>query len=165
MDGSRSLRTSPQTGENGIERATQEIGELSVKQIGVVLFFVAGSVLFGQYGRRGTYPSGDTRGVGLPAPVPNARQNKSSEEPLATFTGVLREVSRKVFTIENADSNHIEFRCSKKTTFYDGAKKIKPSALKNGDPISVEARSGLDGSLEAVNIHLSRQKHEQPAVK
>ena len=122
-----------------------------------VVFLGAATALLAQYGRGSGYP-GSTRGVGMPSSVPGTRQDQSSQEPLASFAGVLRTISSKMITMENADSNTVEFHCSKKTTFYDGTKKVKPSALKNGERVSVEARRGIAGTLEAVNVRIERGK-------
>ena len=86
--------------------------------------------------------------------------SKPGEDVLASFSGALREIESKSLTLDQPDENMLKFIRSKKTRFYDGSKEIKSSALKPGDPITVEAKQAMDGELEAVNVHL---EHEKPA--
>jgi hypothetical protein len=86
-------------------------------------------------------------------------QGSASEEVLADFSGTLLGIDSKKLTLDQPDSNALDFICSKKTKYYDGSKKIKPSDLKPGDMVSVEARLGIDGALEAVNVH---REHPKP---
>jgi hypothetical protein len=91
----------------------------------------------------------------LVAGVPGVCQ---PEVPLASFTGNIRQLNNNSFTIDGPDSNTLEFFCTRKTRYYDGAGKLNRSALKPGDRVSVDARRALDGTLEAVNVHRERQK-------
>ncbi len=78
--------------------------------------------------------------------------------PLASFTGTIREVTRNRLAVETTGSNVIEFDCTGKTKYFDGAKKLDRSALKPGVRVTVEARRDLDGAVEAVNVRLERLK-------
>jgi hypothetical protein len=80
------------------------------------------------------------------------------EAPLASFTGTIREITRNKLAIETAGSNVIEFDCTAKTRYFDGTKKLDRSALKPGTRVTVEARRGLNGFVEAVNVRLERLK-------
>lgn len=93
--------------------------------------------------------------LALAAEVPGVCQ---SQVPLASFTGNIRQLDSNSFTIDGPDSNTLEFFCTRKTRYYDGAGKLNRSALKSGDRVSVDARRALDGTLEAVNVHRERQK-------
>ena len=88
---------------------------------------------------------------------PQSRK-QNTDEVLPTFAGTLKSISGKQLLLETDDSNTVQFHCSKKTVFYDGDKKVKPSALKPGDTISVEARRAPDDSLDAVNVRVQRPK-------
>jgi hypothetical protein len=112
------------------------------------------------------YPGGGGRGggVGLPPPVPELNKEprdnkqKSPDESLPSFAGTVRGIDSKALTLERPDANTLEFNCSKKTKYYDGSKKVKASAIKPGDRVSVEAKRAPDGTLDAVNVRLERQK-------
>ncbi len=115
----------------------------------IFALLTAAELGFGQTGRppvaRGRKPAGT-------AP------KSASDEPLANFQGALRGIEKSVLTLEDPEGHLVQFYCSKKTSFYNGSKKIKRSGLKAGDPLSVEARRGLDGALEAVHVRLESQK-------
>jgi hypothetical protein len=128
------------------------------------LFFPLGLLLVAaalpavaQFGGRVPYPGQSGRGVGA---VPNAgnQKQKSPDGPLPSFPGTVRGIDAKGLTIERPDSNTMDFHCSRKTRYFDGSKKIKPSDVKPGDHVSVEAKRDIDGSLDAVSVHLERQK-------
>jgi len=93
----------------------------------------------------------------LQLPVPSVAQGRLSEV-LPSFSGRVLGVGDKVLTLERPDSNTIEFHCSGKTRYYDGAKKVKASAIAPGDEVSVEAKRAPDGSLDAVNVLLVHRK-------
>lgn len=99
------------------------------------------------------------RGAGQTSPG----ASKPGENVLASFSGALREIESKSLTLDQPDENMLKFIRSKKTRFYDGSKEIKSSALKPGDPITVEAREAIDGELEAVNVHLEHEKPAEPS--
>jgi len=100
---------------------------------------------------------------GILAAFPAARRGgaEQAQEPLPNFSGTIRGIDSKVIALEVPGPNLLEFRCSKKTKYYDGSKKIASSTLKPGDHVTVEARRALDGSLDAVNVRLERQKPAQ----
>jgi hypothetical protein len=96
------------------------------------------------------------RGTGQTSPG----AGKPGDGVLASFSGVLRELESRSLILDQPDENMLKFIRSKKTKFYDESKQIKPSALKPGDRITVEAKEAIDGELEAVNVHI---EHEKPA--
>jgi hypothetical protein len=105
------------------------------------------------------YPrSGGRGGTSLPRTGPDIGKQKPNNDPLPSFGGTVRGIDSKALTIERPDANTIAFNCSKKTTYYDGSKKIKVSEIKPGDQVSVEAKRAPDGSLDAVNVRLEHQK-------
>jgi hypothetical protein len=127
--------------------------------LGFLFFLLAEIPAWSQYGRlpggssspgRSTYPGGSKQS--------GSQKGRSTEVPLANFTGVLKGMGGKTLTLEEAEANVLQFYCSRKTKYYDGSKTIKPSVLKPGDHLSVEAKRRLDGSLDAVNVHLEREK-------
>jgi len=77
---------------------------------------------------------------------------------MPNFAGTIRGIDSKLLTLEEPGTNLLEFRCSKKTKYYDGSKKIASSGLKPGDRVAVEARRALDGTLDAVIVRFDRPK-------
>jgi multidrug resistance efflux pump len=80
------------------------------------------------------------------------------QEPLATFTGVVQEITGKTLTLLDADSNTLQFVCTHKTRYFAGARKIKASDIKPGDKVAVETKRYPDGELEAINVRLEPRK-------
>jgi hypothetical protein len=80
------------------------------------------------------------------------------QEPLATFTGAVQEISGKTIALRDTDSNTLQFVCTHKTRYFDGAKKIKASDIKPGDRVSIETKRFPDGELEAINVRRERRK-------
>jgi len=80
------------------------------------------------------------------------------DEPLATFTGPVQEIDKKVLRIKVEDTNTLEFVCDRKTQYFDGDKKIKVSDIKPGDRVLVETKRYRDGELQAVHVRLQRAK-------
>jgi hypothetical protein len=122
---------------------------------GLALFLVFAGSAFPQAGRG----RGGTR---RPSTAAGGRQQNTPEGPLANFVGVVRGSSSKSLTMEDPDSNIVQFDCSRKTRYFDKGKAIKASALKPADRVSVEARRTLDGRLEAVNV---RREQPQPSAR
>jgi len=102
----------------------------------------------GRPGRRQSTP----RGTG---------DQSTSDKALPNFGGVVRGLDKKKLLLEQADQNTMQLFITKKTQYFDGDKKIKASAIKVGDRVSVEARLGPDGKPEAVNVRLEREKPAQ----
>jgi hypothetical protein len=74
------------------------------------------------------------------------------QEPLATIHGIVQSSTPKTLVVETADSNALEFFCTKKTRYFEGKKKIKSADLVKGDLVTVESRTNLLGEAEAVNV-------------
>jgi hypothetical protein len=102
-----------------------------------------------QTGRRGRTPNSS----GTPA-----NPTSGLGQALPNFTGIVRGLDAKSLLLEQEDRNTMQFYCTKKTQYFDGAKKVKISGIKTGDRVSVEARLGPDGKPEAVNVRLDREK-------
>jgi hypothetical protein len=77
---------------------------------------------------------------------------------LPSFTGIVRGSDKKLLLLEQADQNTMQFFCTGKTHYFDGAKKIKASQIQIGDRVLVEARLGPDGKPEAVNVRLNPEE-------
>jgi hypothetical protein len=78
---------------------------------------------------------------------------------LADFHGTLNSLTSKTLVLTLDDSkkgeeNTMELSLSRKTVAMDGDKKIKVTDLKAGQSVDVEAKRQIDGSMEAVTIHL-----------
>ena len=91
----------------------------------------------------------------------SARRSKTetrnpSQDPLASFPGTVKVIDRKRLIVEDSDSNTTRFNCTKKTEYYQDARKLDRSAVKPGDHVTVEARRAPDWSFDAVVVHLER---------
>jgi hypothetical protein len=91
------------------------------------------------------------------------RQSKTQQQNspaglLPTFAGTIHGVDSKLLTLDVPGENLLEFHCSKKTRYWDGAKKLKSADFKPGTLVAVEARRFPDGSLDAVNVRIDRPK-------
>jgi hypothetical protein len=118
-----------------------------VCRIGVLLLLLAALPSPCQIARPGRGGSRSPRtGVG----------DVSGQQPLATFKGTVQEIDKKALTVEEADSNTLQFVCSRKTHYYNGTKEIKASTLKPGDRVTVETKRFRDGELEAINVRLEK---------
>ncbi len=78
---------------------------------------------------------------------------------LVDFKGTLSIVTAKKLTLRLEDSakgeeNTMELSLSRKTVAYDGDKKLKLTDLKTGQTVDVEAKRQIDGTMEAVVVHL-----------
>jgi len=91
-----------------------------------------------------------------PGQIPSG---ESGPDLLADFHGTLTSLSSKAIVLTLDDSkkgeeNTMELSLSRKTIAMDGDKKIKVTDLKTGQSVDVEAKRQIDGSMEAVKIHL-----------
>ena len=84
-----------------------------------------------------------------------------SSTPLPTFHGTLRGASAKSLAIDSNDENTMNFRCSKKTSWLDGEKKIKPEDIPVGELVAVDGRKAPDGTMEAVVVRIQRAKDSE----
>ena len=82
------------------------------------------------------------------------------DEPLATFTGAVQDIDKKILRIKSEDANTVQFVCDRKTQYFDGDKKIKNTDIKPGDRVLVESKRFRNGELEAVHVRLDRPKTE-----
>ena len=78
---------------------------------------------------------------------------------LVDFHGTVTSLTSKKLLLTLDDSkkgeeNTMELSLSKKTVAMDGDKKLKITDLKTGQSVDVEAKRQIDGSMEAVTIHL-----------
>jgi hypothetical protein len=91
----------------------------------------------------------------------NSQQAPLSQTPAVTFTGIVRGIDAKLLNIEGPETNTLLFHCSKKTKYFDGANEIKRDTIKAGDRVSVDARRGPDGSMDAVSVRIEHPKAEE----
>jgi hypothetical protein len=123
--------------------------------LSILLLLALGLPAFSQFTR--PMPGGRGRTRSIPgATVPN--------EPLATFTGAVENIDKKKLTLQEADSNTLQFVCSRKTQYYDGDKKIKSSDIKPGDRVTVETKRFADGEMEAINVRVEHPKAPKAEV-
>jgi hypothetical protein len=81
-----------------------------------------------------------------------------STAPLPTFHGTVRGSSAKSLSIDSNDENTMNFICTKKTSWLDGARKVKPEDIAVGELVEVDGRKRPDGSMEAVEVRIQRAK-------
>ena len=79
---------------------------------------------------------------------------------LVDFRGTISALTSKklVLTLEESkkgEENTMDIFFSRKTVALDGDKKMKLTDLKTGQPVEIETKRQIDGSLEAVTIHVA----------
>jgi Predicted membrane protein len=106
-------------------------------------------------GYPGGYPGG---GVGIPMPGRRKKETKKEDtQPLLTVTGMLRKLDEKQLVIEAEDTRLISLKRTTKTKFLkkDGDD-MKPSDLKPGDHVEIEATQNEEGYYTAVNVNFEK---------
>lgn len=93
---------------------------------------------------------------------PERKSDKSVEVALPAFAGTAQAVTAKTLILELSDGNTMNFKCTKKTAWLDGDKRVKADAFKEGDMIVVEGKKAPDGTMDAVNVRLQRPKDDAP---
>ncbi|MBI4902250.1 MAG: hypothetical protein HY820_01360 [Acidobacteria bacterium] len=84
-------------------------------------------------------------------------QNKG--EPLPTFKGTFHSAGGGKLYLNTGDENQMEFWITRKTVILQGSKKIKLDDLKQGTPISVEAKLIVATHMDAVTIRVEPPKN------
>jgi hypothetical protein len=74
--------------------------------------------------------------------------------PLASFTGMVREISSTTLRLARPDQDDLDISCTHKTHYYAGSKKIERKTVKPGDRVSVETVLDLYLKPEAVNVRV-----------
>jgi hypothetical protein len=104
-------------------------------------------MLFGQHrsGRSGSVP-----------PPPSA--SPDFKDVVATFAGVLKNVSKKEITIEVDESHEImTFRRNKETTFASDGAEVKASGIDLESHVVVDAKQDPDSKLRAVAVKAAQE--------
>jgi len=78
----------------------------------------------------------------------------AQEQPLASFTGTVRQINSTTLTLVRPDQDDLDISCTRGTHYYAGAQKIKREKIKPGDRVSVETKLDLYLKPEAVNVRL-----------
>ncbi len=105
----------------------------------------------------GQYPPGypGTGGIGFPVPH-RGKKGKSTKETepvnLQSTDGMLRRIETKQVILEADDSRMLNFKRSDHTKFLKNGDEIKPSELRPGDHVTIEASQDEEGFLSAVNV-------------
>jgi hypothetical protein len=84
-----------------------------------------------------------------------AMAQKSETLPLATFQGTVKSIDHKKIMVDE-EGNTMDFYLSRRTRVFNGEKEIKPSELKTGDRVKIEAVPRLDGSVDAITIRVQK---------
>jgi hypothetical protein len=79
---------------------------------------------------------------------------QQADQPLASFTGTVRQIDSTTLTLARPDQDDLDISCTHKTRYYAGAQKIKREAIKPGARVSVETKLDLYLKPEAVNVRL-----------
>ncbi|HEV8042289.1 MAG TPA: hypothetical protein VGP62_25660 [Bryobacteraceae bacterium] len=113
----------------------------------VVLLLLVPAMMFGQYRNR---HSGS-----VPAP-PSA--SPDFKDVVATFAGVLKNVSKKEITIDLDESHEImTFRRTKETKFTDGESEVKATSIDLESHVIVDAKQDPDSKLRAVAVKAGQE--------
>jgi hypothetical protein len=78
----------------------------------------------------------------------------AQDQPLASFTGTVKEIKPISLTLIRTDQEDMEISCTHATRYYSGTKKIKREAIQPGDRVAVETKLDLYLKPEAVNVRL-----------
>ena len=78
----------------------------------------------------------------------------AQEQPLASFTGTVREIRAANLTLARADQDDLDISLTHNTRYYSGSQRIKREKVKPGDRISVETKLDLYLKPEAVNVRV-----------
>lgn len=76
------------------------------------------------------------------------------QQPLASFTGTVRQINSTTLTLARPDEDDLEVSCTHKTHYFSGSRKIKREEIKPGDRVSVETKLDLYLKPEAVNVRV-----------
>lgn len=76
------------------------------------------------------------------------------DQPLASFTGTLREITATHLRLARTDQDDIDISVTHNTHYYDGQQKIKRDKIKAGGRVSVETKLDLYLKPEAVNVRV-----------
>lgn len=79
---------------------------------------------------------------------------QQSDQPLASFTGTVREITATHLSLARPDQDDLDISITHKTHYYDGKQKIKRDKIKAGDRVSVETKLDLYLKPEAVNVRM-----------
>ncbi len=112
----------------------------------------------------GGYPGGrypDTGGVGFPMPGRNKKKKNSTNDkntaPLENISGMLRQLDDKALVLEASDTRILNLARTANTKFFKDGKDLKPSDLKPGDHLNVDARQDEQGYYFAVNVNFQKE--------
>jgi hypothetical protein len=79
---------------------------------------------------------------------------QQAQQPLASFTGTVRQINSTTLTLARPDQDDLDISCTHKTHYYSGLQKIKREKIKPGDRVSVETKLDLYLKPEAVNVRV-----------
>lgn len=71
---------------------------------------------------------------------------------LVSFRGPLKEIDKSELRIETDQHEPLTFRRTHKTKFLKDGKKIDPSTIAIGTPLTIDTEKDPDGNLVAVNV-------------
>ena len=121
-------------------------GKLGASMWRWALLLLVPVMVFGQHrGRSGSVP-----------PPPSA--SPDFKDVVATFAGVLKNVTKKEITIDLDESHEImTFRRNKETKFTDGENEVKASGIDLESHVMVDAKQDPDSKLRAVAVKASQE--------
>ena len=71
-----------------------------------------------------------------------------------TMRGTVKGLDKKGLLLEEDAGNDLPLKITKKTTFWDGDKKLEPSAVPMGALVAVDVHRFPDGSLDALTVRV-----------
>ena len=103
------------------------------------------------------YPGGyPPMGGGVGFPVPHRKKKNTAKDKenveLQSIEGMLRRIDKDQVVLEADDTRILNFKRSKDTKFLKDGDPIKPSDLKPGDHLLIEASQDDQGFMSAVNV-------------
>ncbi len=121
----------------------------------IALFLISTSLLSAQY-----MPIPQQRQQ-RPRPSAPSKRSDTPGELLFKFDGVVKESSKKEFTVEVEGEQNLTFHRGKDIKIMDGKDQIKDKSLPVGTKLSVEAKREMNGDLTAMIVHLNPEPKQQ----
>ena len=90
-------------------------------------------------------------------PGRHKKKKDDDQQPLATLTGMLRDLNDKRVVVEAQDTRLLNLKRLSTTKFLKDGDPMKPEVLKPGDHLIIEYRQDDEGFMTAVNVTLEKE--------
>jgi hypothetical protein len=81
-------------------------------------------------------------------------KNANEDKLYPTMRGTVKGLDKKGLLLEEDGGNDLPLKITRKTTFWDGDKKLEPSAVPLGALVAVDVHRFPDGSLDALTVRV-----------